>query len=94
MRHRQKYDCMVHGVCVCVCVCVCVHVFLSPPPSEAVLAVSPAQSVRLCELKPVVGGIWAGAPAPLKSFAQTRHSGTKAREFRETLEHVLRRERV
>lgn len=62
----------------------CVHVFLFPAPPEAVLAVSPAQSVRLCELKPVVGGIWAGAPAPLKSFAQTRQSGTKARVQRNT----------
>lgn len=60
------------------CVCVCACVFLPALP-EAVLAVCPAQSVRLCELKPVVGGIWAGTPAPLKSFAQTRQSGTKAR---------------
>lgn len=54
--------------------CVCVHVFFfpPPPPPEAVLAVSPAQSVWLCELKPVVGGIWAGTPAPLKSFAPIR----------------------
>lgn len=60
-------------VCVYVCenVRACVF-FFNPAPPEAVLAVSPAQSVRLCEVKPVVGGIWAGAPAPLKSFAPTR----------------------
>ena len=55
---RQTCDCMVN-VEVCVCVCVCLYVIFPAPP-EAVLAVSPAQSVRLCELKPVVGGIWAG----------------------------------
>ena len=67
--------------------------YFFPRPPEAVLAVSPAQSMQLCELKPVVGGIWAGTPAPLKSFVPTRQSGTKAR-VQKTLEHVLHCERV
>lgn len=41
-------------------VCKCGHMLYFPPPLKAAVAVSSAQSVRLCELKPAVGGIWAG----------------------------------
>ena len=71
-------------MCVCECVRVWVCTYGFSPPLEAVLAVSPAQSVRLCELKPVVGGISGRHSAPLKSFSQTRQSGAKARVKRNT----------
>lgn len=64
-------------------VCTCGLEFFPSSP-EAALTVSPVQSVWLCQLKPVVGGIWAGTAAPLKSFSPARQSGTKARVQRNT----------
>ena len=70
-------------VCVCVCVCVCAHMLFPSTP----------RGCPSCQSCSVCTALWTEAcsgrnlgrhSAPLKSFAQTRHSGTKARVHRNT----------
>lgn len=74
--------------------CVCVCVYFVPAP----------RGCPSCQSCSVCAALWTEAcsgrnlgrhSAPLKSFSQTRQSGTRARVQRKTSEqHVLRRERV
>lgn len=94
MCHRNKRDSIWYMIWYAgVCVCLCVHCVFFSPPLKAVRAVSPTQSVRLCELKLVVGGIWAGTQ-PHWSHLHRPDRVEQKPGFRETLEHVLRCEFV
>lgn len=55
-----------------------------PPPPKAAVAVSPTQSVRLSELKPAVGGIWAGH-SPTEVIFTERTGWNKSQSSEEQL---------
>lgn len=78
--------------CVNVCVCVCTCVITPAPFPETVLAVSPALSARLCELKPASGRNLGRHSCPTEVIRTNQTEWNKSQS--PGLEHVPPRECV